>query len=139
MCHQARFDRHMNLVLSATTLSLRWNSTGTVVAGQTGVTGVASNLLSYPYGISLDGANSLYIADRLNNRVQKYFSGGSSGVTVAGQANGASGMAPAYLNIPVHIAVDLNSNIYVADSYNHRVQFWSNGTSTGVTLAGTGK
>ena len=129
----------IELVFSATSLSLRWNSTATVVAGQSNAFGTASSQLFYPYGIALDSADSLYIADTYNSRVQKYLSGASSGVTVAGYANGTFSTASSGLYQTIHVAVDSNGNIYVADSGNHRVQFWSNRASTGIIVAGTGR
>lgn len=125
-------------IISETAWSLRWNSTGTIIAG-TGTAGSSASELRNPYGLGLDSANSLYIVDRMNNRVQKYLSGTLTGTTVAGQANGAGGMTLTHLNQPGYLIVDSNSNVYVSDSANHRVQYWSNGASSGVTIAGNGK
>ena len=118
--------------------SLRWYSTGTIVAG-TGSMGTGANQLYNPYGLALDSSNSLYIVDRLNHRVQKYLSGTLTGTTVAGQASGIAGNSAAYLKQPGYLVVDSNNNIYVSDSANHRVQYWSNGATTGITVAGNGK
>jgi DNA-binding beta-propeller fold protein YncE len=46
--------------------------TGITVAGLTGVRGNDSNLLYAPYSVVLDSQLNLYVADRNNNRVQKY-------------------------------------------------------------------
>ena len=129
----------IELVFSAATLSLRWNSAATVVAGQPNTFGAASDQLFYPYGIALDSADSLYIADTYNSRVQKYLLGASSGVTVAGYANGTFSTTSSGLYQAIHVVVDGNGNIYVADSNNQRVQFWSNRATTGMTVAGTGR
>ena len=54
--------------------------------------------------------------------------------TVAG-GNG-QGLADNQLNNPMGIAVDKNGNIYVADTYNNRIQKWAPGATIGVTVAG---
>ncbi|CAF3767586.1 unnamed protein product [Rotaria sp. Silwood1] len=63
--------------------------------------------------------------------------GASSGTTVAGQANGVRGTNSSHLYGPTFICLDSSYNLYVADSDNHRIQFWSNGASSGTTVAGT--
>ncbi len=128
-------------VLSFTdrTAVLRWNSTGITVAGVTGQKGNASNLLNFPFGIVIDYSYTLYITDAFNNRVQKYLKGALSGTTVAGQADGTSNTTSPYLYSPCDVAVDSSGNVYVADTYNNRIQFWSSGSSSGITLIGNGK
>lgn len=56
------------------------------------------------------------------------------GITVAG-GNGDSSL-PNQLNSPYGVFVDSIGNIYVADTYNNRVQEWTVGSTTGVTLVG---
>jgi len=119
---------------------LRWNRTGITIAGVTGQSGNASNKLCYPYGLAIDWTNALYIADRCNNRVQKYTRDASYGETVAGQESGANGTGPSFLSGVTDVAVDSSGNIYAADTDNSRIQMWSPGSSTGITVAGvTGK
>jgi hypothetical protein len=40
------------------------------------------------------------------------------------------------LNGPTYMYMDSNNNLYIADSGNQRVQFWSYGASYGTTIAG---
>ena len=122
----------------ATQLSLLWNTGGITIAVTTGISGNGSNELSYPYDLALDSYKSVYIAERSNNRVQKWLLGASSGSTVAGQASGASGSGLNYFNRAGGVVVDLSGNLYVTDPYNHRVQYCPYGSSSGTIIAGTG-
>ncbi|CAF1494321.1 unnamed protein product, partial [Adineta steineri] len=115
-----------------------WNSTGNTVGGTTGSAGVSSTQLKTPYSMALDSSNTLYIADRNNNRVQKVLMGSIIGTTIAGQSNGTGGSALNCLNTPSDIDVDVNGNIYVVDTNNHRVVFWPTGSSSGTIVAGNG-
>ena len=58
-----------------------------------------------------------------------------TGVTVAG--TGVAGSAANQLSQPWNLFVDSNYNLYIADSANHRIQFWPAGASNGTTRAGT--
>ena len=59
-----------------------------------------------------------------------------TGVTVAGVTGVASGGAN-QLSQPWNLFVDGSKNLYIADSANHRIQFWPAGASSGTTIAGT--
>jgi sugar lactone lactonase YvrE len=94
-----------------------------------------------PKGVALDGAGNLYIADYFNNRIRKV---GLSGIisTVAG--NGTQGFSgdggpatSASLSYPAGVAVDAAGNLYIGDTYNHRIR---NVTPSGniSTVAGNG-
>ncbi|CAF3632963.1 unnamed protein product [Rotaria socialis] len=120
------------------TPSLRWNTTGITAAGVGGSPGNNSSQLNTPADVSVDFSNTLYIADYGNNRIQKWLSGASNGTTVAGQASGISGSNATDLQHPAGILVDSTGNIYIADTNNHRIQFWAKGALSGVTIAGTG-
>ena len=89
--------------------------------------------------MALDWSNTLYIADSFNHRVQKYLRDASFGETVAGQKTGLSGTNSSFLSAPRYLAMETNGDIYVSDTNNHRVQLWTSGSTTGVTVAGTGK
>jgi DNA-binding beta-propeller fold protein YncE len=108
------------------------------IAGVTSSWGSTAVQLFHPYGLVLDSSSAVYIADRDNSRIQKWPMGSSNGTTVAGQS-GSSGAAAAYLNSPADVAIDSSSNVYVADTSNHRVQYWTTGASFGTTVAGTGR
>jgi hypothetical protein len=118
---------------------LRWNSTGLTVAGVTGQFGNASNQLNVPVRLVLDWSYALYIADWSNNRIQKYQRDATVGQTVAGQATGSYNSTSNFLYYPGDVTVDWNGNVYVADTFNNRIQLWNSGSSTGVTIAGTGR
>lgn len=122
----------------ATVTFFQWYRPGSTVAGVTGSSTNAATDASYPYDIALDSSNTLYVAERGNNRVQKWLQGATSGSTVAGQANGASGSSLNYFNRAGGVVVDSSGNLYVSDSFNYRVQFWANGSSSGTIIAGTG-
>jgi uncharacterized protein (TIGR03437 family) len=94
-----------------------------------------------PQGLVIDASGSLFIADCTSNRIRKVDATGKI-TTVAG--NGASGSAgdggpatAAQLNWPRGVAVDSAGDLYIADTYNSRIQrVDTKGTIT--TVAGTG-
>jgi DNA-binding beta-propeller fold protein YncE len=111
---------------------------GTLVVGSpSGTAGADSQSFSAPYGLALDEPNSaLYVSDRLNHRVQKFILGSSVGVTVAG-GNGY-GPAANQLNNPTEIYLSkLDGSLYIADSFNNRVQKWHVNATSGITVAGS--
>lgn len=108
----------------------------TVAGSNEGITGNAANLLNGPQNICIDANDNLYIADRWNNRVQKWAPGATSGVTVAG-GNG-SGTGANQLSEALDVGVDASDNVYVIDYHNNRVQKWTPGATSGITVAGGG-
>ncbi|HXP87708.1 MAG TPA: IPT/TIG domain-containing protein [Bryobacteraceae bacterium] len=99
----------------------------------------ASAQLSFPYGVAVDSAGNLYIADYGNNRVRKV----SNGIITTIAGNGTAGfngdLGPAtnaQLNRPVGVAVDSAGSLYIADTLNNRIRKVSNGVIT--TVAGGG-
>jgi small nuclear ribonucleoprotein (snRNP)-like protein len=97
--------------------------------------------LNAPNSIAVDASGNVYIADTKNNRVRKV---GTNGIitTVAGTGvwgySGDGGPAiNAQLSNPEGIAVDASGNLYIADSWNHRVR---KVTADGIitTIIGTG-
>lgn len=71
--------------------------------------------------------------------MQKWSAGSSSGSTVGGQANGMWSNTGTGFLYPSSVVLHSGGNLYVADSDNHRIQFWPSGGSSGITVAGTGQ
>ena len=89
--------------------------------------------LSAPVSIFIDNNDILYVADRDNNRVTKYYQNSSIGILVAG--NGTAGSDPSQLRGLKGVAIDQYGAIIVADSDNYRIQKFSVNSTIGITLA----
>lgn len=94
---------------------------GNVAAGNRGP-GTLPFQLNFPAGIFVDGNSNMFIADRGNNRIHRWALYDTIGTTVAGLANGSSGSALDQLQLPNALGIDLQGNMYVADSRNYRIQ-----------------
>ena len=110
-------------------------TSGTPTAGT-----ATSSRLNEPMGVAVDSSGNVYIADRANHRVEKVTSGGTLSVfagTSSGGAPTAGAATSSRLNNPSGVAVDSSGNVYIADTYNHRVE---KVTPEGVLsiIAGTG-
>ena len=59
--------------------------TATTIAGQsTGTSGTSLADLDKPTGIAFDSTGNIYVADRVNHRIQYWATGATTGVRVAG-------------------------------------------------------
>jgi sugar lactone lactonase YvrE len=113
-------------------------------AAYSGDGGAATNAsLSNPTGVAMDFAGNLYIADPGNSRIRKVSTNGII-TTVAGDGRlGFSGDGGAALNAsvndPFEVAVDENSNLFIADTFNDRIRMVdTNGIITTVAGGGAG-
>lgn len=98
-----------------------------------------ANLYS-PMGIAVDSNGAVYFADKGNNRVRKVTGGTVSTVAGTGMPGSSGDGGPAVdaqLNQPVGVAVDTNDNIYIADSYNHKIRKIDHSTLQITTFAGS--
>ncbi len=111
---------------------------GSGAPGFSGDNGPATSApLIGPYGVAVDSAGNLYIADSGNDRVRKVSNGVITTVAGGGPSLGDNGPATsAQLYAPYDVAVDTAGNLYIADSGNDRVRKVSNGVIT--TVAGGG-
>jgi uncharacterized protein (TIGR03437 family) len=114
----------------------------------TGVAGLGSEFmpptqtqLSAPRGICLDRSGNLYVVDTGNHRVLLV---PPEGVVTTAAGNGAPGAAGdggpaplAQLNQPTACAVDSAGDLYIADTYNHRIRKVDT-TGAITTVAGVG-
>jgi hypothetical protein len=111
-------------------------SSGTVVAGGNGQ-GFNNMQLNYPIGLYLDSSsNSLVIANAGANNIVRWVLGASSWTLIAGDPSGTVGATSTMFYHPAGVTFDSWGNMYVADTYNHRIQFFLAGQSSGTTIAG---
>ena len=95
-----------------------------------------------PWGVAVDGAGNLYIADKYQHQIRKVDSTGII-TTIAGTGTygfgGDGGPATeAWLDSPTGVAVDGAGNLYIADRDNNRIRKVDS-TGTITTIAGTGE
>jgi len=108
---------------------------GTGIIGFSGDGGPATSAqLDSPYGLAVDGAGDLFIADANNNRIREVNTKGII-TTVAGSGNQYDGIGffggysgdggpatSALLNFPDGVAVDKNGNLFIADANNNLIR-----------------
>ncbi|CAF1582415.1 unnamed protein product, partial [Adineta steineri] len=107
---------------------LRWNTTG--------ITVLSSSQLTSVCGLFIDSNDTLYTVDEQSNQVLwKLPKSTSTAVLVAGVIKSA-GSSTNQFNFPQDVYVDSQSNMYVTDYYNSRVQKFANQSTIGQTIAG---
>lgn len=109
----------------------QWNPSGAFAYRVMNVTNTCS-------GLFIDINNTLYCSMFLENQVIKTSLSAGVSPTVVAAGTNTSGSASNMLNGPVGIFVDINFDLYVADSFNNRVQKISLGQLNGATVMGTG-
>jgi len=100
---------------------------GDGAAGYSGDGGLATSAaLNAPFGVAVDAAGNLYIADTSNNRIRKVAANGTittvAGTGLAGFGGDNGPATQAFLNAPSRISFDRAGNLYIPDSYNNRVR-----------------
>jgi RHS repeat-associated protein len=148
--HDLAFDTAGNLLISDTSNNRvrRVSSAGVITtfagtgaAGFSGDGGPAINAgLTYPWGIGVDVAGNVFIADSDNGRIRSVSPSGIIS-TIAGAsvccASGEGGPATAaWVPVPRGIAVDAAGNVFFTDFYSRVRRISSSGIIT--TVAGTG-
>lgn len=106
--------------------------------GVTSTSSAADGSFEQPNGVVVDADGNIYVADRNNERVQKFNSTGGFVLKWGSSGTGDGQFSPN--NGAVDLAVDSDGNVWVVDRGNHRLQKFS---STGAFLfkigsAGTG-
>ena len=102
-----------------------------------GTAGAGDGQFNAPRGISIAPDGSIYVADSRNHRIQHFSSEGTWISSWGTFASVDSGSAPGgTFNEPWGIAVDADGFVYVADTWNYRIQkFTADGKF--VTMWGT--
>ena len=117
---------------------------GTGASGFNGDNILATNAsLFFPFGVALDTAGNLFIADVNNHRIRRVDAGTGLITTVAGTGafgfNGDNILATnASLFFPFRVALDTAGNLFIGDTVNHRIRRVDAGTGLITTVAGTG-
>lgn len=98
-------------------MSLRDDLKTVRLAAGNGTPGNLPDLLNCPNGIFVDINFDLYVADWVNDRIQRFPRGQSDAITVAGNT------APGTISLfrPSAIALDADRYLFISDSDNHRV------------------
>jgi sugar lactone lactonase YvrE len=94
--------------------------------------GSSAGQFSNPQGMAVDAQGDFYVADRNNNRIQKF---NSNGVFITKW--GSPGSGDGQFISPLGVAIDFSGNVYVADSGNNRIQKFGDTTTTTTSEAGT--
>ena len=130
-------DANNNAIRKVTPIGTNWVVTTLVGAGRMDpghADGLNTNAtFNGPYGIAIDAATNLYVADTFNHIIRRVSHVGANwvvttlaGPTLAGLAptngfaDGSNGVAR--FNLPIGIKVDAATNIYVADYANHAIR-----------------
>ncbi len=95
------------------------------IPGVEGSTDGSPGSFNLPFGMAVDGAGNIYVADSGNNTIRKIDTNGV--VTTIGGVAGETGSLDgggrdALFNSPEGIAVDGQGNVYVADASNHSIR-----------------
>jgi RTX calcium-binding nonapeptide repeat (4 copies)/NHL repeat len=100
---------------------------------QRGLAGAGDGQFSGLSGLATDSSGNVYVADWINDRVQKFAGWGGFGTKW-----GSTGSGPGEFAAPDGVAVDSSGAIYVADSSNQRIEVFCNCTQTTITAGPSG-
>ncbi len=95
-----------------------------------GSVGAGNGQLNVPAGLAVDAEGNLWVADKENNRIEKF---GQKGEYL--MQFGTKGIGNGQLNSPSDIAIAPNGHLWVTDTGNDRVQQF---TAAGVYVSKTG-
>ncbi|CAF1599303.1 unnamed protein product, partial [Adineta ricciae] len=94
-------------------------------------------LCSKCYDVFVNAQDILYCSMQSSHQIVSKSLKTNSNAFAIVAGTGSAGYAANMLNQPWGIFVDTNSDLYVADQYNHRIQLFRSGQLTGITVAGS--
>lgn len=121
-------DAVNNAIRKITPAGTNWIVT-TIAGGGRGASDGTNTAAQFfgPYGVAVDSADRVFVADQFNNAIRLITPVGTNWVvtTIAGQS--VSGLSNglgtnACFDAPVGVAVDTNDNVYVADVFNNAIR-----------------
>ncbi len=126
-------------------MNLNTGNLKTIAGGGNEIEGnnALTSALNFPLGIAIY-QNAIYIADSLYHRIQKLNIDTGMIETIVGQVGFGSGgdggqAAQAELHTPHDLVVDASGNIYIADTFNHKIRKIDKVSQAITTIAGTGQ
>ncbi len=105
--------------------------------GSAGVPGNAAGQFNFPRAVAIDSEGRIFVADSGNNRIQVFGADGTflrqwGSMCKLDTTEGCIGSGDGQFNEPWGIAVGQDGSVYVADTWNHRIQrFTSEGQFIG--------
>lgn len=131
-------ERQFQLLATAPLAEKLFPATGPFTLSERPGAGSGQGQFNRPRGVAIAPDGTIYVVDSRNSRVQKFAPTGEFLL-----AFGSDGAGPGQLarfattggGGPNGIAIDENGDVYVADTWNHRIQVFS---SDGVYLRGWG-
>ena len=135
------YNHRIQLVTKSTGIITTVAGNGTRGYGRDGGPATLSRL-DHPRGVAVDASGNIYIADTGNTRIRIVTK--STGIisTLAGNGyyggDGDGGLATSASLYPFGISVDASGNLYIADTYNHRIRLITKSTGIITTVAGNG-
>ncbi|TMM02330.1 MAG: 6-bladed beta-propeller [Actinobacteria bacterium] len=94
--------------------------------GGDGSAGSGNGEFNQPRGLAIDHAGNIYVAEKLNNRIQEL---SPAGAFIrrwgANGGDGTAGTGNGEFNVPYSVALDGAGNLYVTDVNNNRIQRFS--------------
>ena len=118
--------RSGTLTIAGQTLTV--TQAGSTYVAANPMTTLVSSGLFLPFGVAVDGAGNVFIADTFHNAIKKWMVASNTVVTLV-----SSG-----LNSPIGVAVDSAGNVYIADYDNNAIKEWSAASNTVTTLVASG-
>jgi tripartite motif-containing protein 71 len=114
-------DTNNDRILKFTNSGLPAGNPQTVI----GATGTGNGQFIFPAGVAFDSSNNLFVADTNNDRVQK-FTLDNTGVYNYSSQFGSTGSGNGQLSSPYRLGLDSAGNVFVADTFNSRVEEFDN-------------
>lgn len=131
-------ERQFQLLASAPLAEKLFPATGPFAVSDRPGAGSGQGQFNRPRGVAVGPDGSIYVVDSRNARIQKFAPTGEFLMTFGSEGSGPGQLARFASSGgggPNGIAVDENGNVYVADTWNHRIQVFS---SDGAYLNGWG-
>jgi serine/threonine protein kinase, bacterial len=116
-------DQNNNMIRKISPSGVVTTLAGTGSSGSDNGSGTVASF-DGPFGIAVDAAGNVYVADQANNLIRKINPAGVvstlAGTGAFGSANGVGVVAS--FSLPSGVAVDAANNVYVADTYNNLIR-----------------
>jgi NHL repeat-containing protein len=99
-----------------------------------GTVGSGNGLFDEPTGVAVDSSRNVFVVDSGNHRIQKFRISSTCPIGTTQVVSGVrfvtkwgtQGTGPGQFKWPNGICLDSSENVYVADTFNHRIQKFTN-------------